>query len=431
MLSWYLHWSLLHGWLPIAVDVLAFATFVAGVAWLGRPAWHWAAIAVLAGAGAVGLAAVVDAPARFGSTYPRSFLAWGALPLFALGAAAWQWRRVGWLRRTVTLFSIPALAAFGGMQINLHYGHVPTIGDLIGAPLPGQVEASRLLRPQGQDGSTAITAAMHPLPKQGLVASLDIPAPVSRFAHRDGYVWVPPAFFSARPPRLPVLMLISGIPGSPADWLRAGGALAVANDWAAAHGGIAPVMVLPDANGSWTHDTECVDGPRGQAETYLTVDVPRFMVDHFGVANRPEQWAVGGMSEGGTCALTLVARHPDRFSTFVNLSGDAAPTLGNTGRTIRELYGGSVQAWRDHDPTRWFAQDASMGVAGFIAVGSDDHNDVRAAKALTAKAHAHQLRLVTQVLPGQGHNWYAWKRGLKNAYPWVVMRLGRSGGAPA
>src|SRR3954469_13377515 len=83
---------------------------------------------------------------------------------------------------------------------------------------------------------------------------------------------------------LPVLMLISGTPGVPFDWLRGGGALALANAWAISHGGDAPIMVLPDANGSSWGDTECVDGPRGRAETYLTVDVPAFLRARFDAA---------------------------------------------------------------------------------------------------------------------------------------------------
>ena len=33
---------------------------------------------------------LVDASARFGNTYPRSFLAWGALALFGVGALLWR-----------------------------------------------------------------------------------------------------------------------------------------------------------------------------------------------------------------------------------------------------------------------------------------------------------------------------------------------------
>jgi S-formylglutathione hydrolase FrmB len=419
---WYSHVSLLRGWAPGAVDAVAFTTLVCGVAWWRRPPWHWVAIAGIAAVAALAVAHVIDAPTRFGSTYPRSFLVWGALPLFAVGAAVWQWPKVGWVRRCVALVAIPGLATFAALQINLHYGHVPTVGDLLHAPLPGQVSPTRLLIPSGRSEPAGVGATS--LPSGGLVAHVDIPAPESRFVHRRGWVWVPPAYFSVPHPRLPVLMLISGTPGSPDDWLRAGGALTLADRAAAAHNGVAPVMVLPDANGSGTGDTECVDGPRGQAETYLTVDVPRFMIEGFGVAAGSRQWAVAGLSEGGTCALTLVARHPDRFSTFAHFAGDAAPRLGNAERTIRSLYTGSTAEWRAHDPVSWFAKDASAGVEGFFVVGSHDQGDIQSVTSLAAKASAAHLKTAVGILPGGGHNWYTWKRALSDVYPWLVTRLG-------
>jgi len=414
--AWYLHLSLLRGWLPALVDVVAFTTLLGSVAWWRRPPWHWVVIAAVAAVAALGLSHLVDAPARFGNTYPRSFLAWGALPLFGAGALVWQWRHVGWVRRVMGLVSIPAMAAFAAMQINLHYGYVPTVGDLLGAPLPGQVSAASLLMPTRPPELAGFAG--------GAVAHLDLPAPTSRFRHRQGWVWVPPVYYAVPRPRLPVLMLIAGTPGRPEDWFRAGGALALANRWAQDHHGIAPVMVLPDANGSGTADTECVDGPRGQAETYLTVDVPRFMIQQFGVAASPRQWAVAGLSEGGTCALQLTARHPDVFSSFADFSGDAAPTLGSDARTIRVLYNGSTDAWRAHDPVSWFAKDAAMGVEGFFAVGSGDRGDLESVKSLTTSARADNLHVVVDVLPGGGHNWYTWKRALRDAYPWLVDRLG-------
>src|SRR5262249_28654924 len=151
--------------------------------------------------------------------------------------------------------------AFGALQINDHYAYLPTLGDLLGAPLPGQVNASQLTR-MPTDQSLRI----------GRIANIDIPSPVSQFVHRRGFVWLPPSYFAGSRSTLSVLMLLAGTPGSPSDWLRGGRAFVVANRWAANHHGDAPIMVFPDANGHPTGDTECVDSPRGAAETYLTVD---------------------------------------------------------------------------------------------------------------------------------------------------------------
>lgn len=423
---WFMHLSLLGGWLPACVDVLAWASLLVGIAWWRRPAWHWTVIAAASGVGAIALAGVIDVPSRFGNSYPRSFVIWGALPLFAAGAIAWQWRWVTWWRRAVALASIPALAAFAAMQVNAHYGYLPTVGDLFGTPLAGQVDAGRLLSrlpPYIGGHRVREVAGSVPVPTGGVVAQLDLPALVSGFHHRKAWVWVPPVYFLVPRPRLPVLMLIAGTPGSPGDWLRGGGALSLANSWAATHHGFAPIMVLPDANGYATGDTECVNGPRGQAETYLSVDVPRYMIEHFDVAAGPHQWAIAGLSEGGTCALELVTRHPDRFSTFADFSGDAAPTVGTDARTIRVLYRGSTSAWRAHDPATWFARDASAGVQGVFAVGNGDHRYLQIALSLADVARADGLQVAVDVLPGGGHNFYTWKRALRDAYPWLISRV--------
>ena len=398
---WLTRMSLLHGWLPLCVTGLAFASLAFGVAWRRRSPLHWVVVAAGAALVAVVIASFVET--LHVGTYPRSFLVWAGFPLFAFGAAVWQWPRVTWWRRVVALSAVPLLVMFCGLQINAHYGYLPTLGDLFGAPLPGQVAAQVLEQlprqptvPNRRHGhriepalararrrpilSVTATSAAETL---GLVAQVDIPGPASHFAARPGFVWLPPWYFTHPGAWLPVLMLLAGSPGAPADWLRAGGALATATVYARLHHGYAPIMVLPDANGSFFGDTECVDGPAGRAETYLTVDVPNFMHARFDASVDPRRWAVAGLSEGGTCALDLVARHPDRFRTFADFSGDAAPTLGSVHRTVALLYGGSYPKFATHDPARWFGADARSSVAGYFAVGTGDTSHVAVAKGLT------------------------------------------------
>lgn len=429
-MTWLWHLSLLHGWLPVAVTLLGSAALGFGVAWSRRRTWHWLIVAIGAYAAAVGFQWIVDVPARVGSTYPGSFVVWAALPMFALGAALWQWPVVAWWRRSVAIAAVPALAAFGGLQIDAHYGYVPTLGDLFGRPLPGQVDARSLDGlVSGVDGSgRKVVFAANTSSGAGVVAEIDIPATVSRFSHRPAWVWLPPAYFARPRPDLPVLMLISGTPGGPEDWLRAGGALTLANQWAMKHRGDAPIMVLPDANGSTFGDTECVDGPRGRAETYLTVDVPEFMQARFGASRDPRRWAIAGLSEGGTCALTLVARHRSEFRTFADFSGDAAPTVGADAATLRLLYGGSYREQELHDPTLWFRADAAVGVEGFVAVGNHDRGDLPITRNLGDAAELAHLPVHVEILADGGHNFSTWRRALRDAFPWIVHRL--EGNAP-
>ena len=240
---WFMHLSLVNGWLPAVVAAVGWGSLVLGVAWWRRAMWHWILICGAAGAVAAVGAWLLDVPSRVGGTYPPSFVVWAALPLFALGAAIWHWGRAEWWRRLVALLAVPGLMAFGGLQMNAHYDYLPTLGDLLGAPLPGQVSAAQL--EHGSRSWSIWPSARHAAVRAGEVAEVDIPAPISHFHARSGFVWLPPAYFARPRPRLPVLMLLSGVPGTTADWLRGGGALQVANGWASAHEGWAPIMVFP------------------------------------------------------------------------------------------------------------------------------------------------------------------------------------------
>src|SRR5437764_13987889 len=101
-------------------------------------------------------------------------------------------------------------------------------------------------------------------PASGIVVSIDIPGRSSGFQARPAQVYLPPAWFDHPRPKLPVVVLLHGTPGTPADWVDGGMAKVTADRWASGHGGVAPIVVMPDVNGSAFADTECVDSARGQ-----------------------------------------------------------------------------------------------------------------------------------------------------------------------
>ena len=142
---------------------------------------------------------------------------------------------------------------------------------------------------------------------------------------------------------LPTVMMIGGEFNTPADWMRAGNAVKTIDDFAAAHGGNAPVFVFVDSGGAFNNDTECVNGTRGNAADHLTKDVVPF----HGVELRRESpnranWGVVGWSMGGTCAVDLAVMHPDMFSAFEDIAGDLRPNAGTKAQTIARLFGGNA-----------------------------------------------------------------------------------------
>jgi S-formylglutathione hydrolase FrmB len=416
--------SLLSGWLLPTVSLLALAVLTAGIAWWRRTAWTWAALGMAALLAAALIARTAAPPSAVGGSYPRSFVVWGALPLFALAAAIWQWRVVRWWRRGVALLAVPFLAAFAGLQINAHYGYLPTVGDLVGVPLPGEVASLGFVPAHGAWVPAA--AAVRVRSDMGVVTQIDIPGRVSHFHARAAWVWLPPAYFTGPDRALPVVMLLAGVPGATRDWLRGAFAARTADAWSRAHDGLAPILVFPDPNGSALADTECVDGPQGNSETYLTVDVPAFMHEYFHTPTGAASWAVGGLSEGATCALMLGARHPDKFSIFADFSGGKAPSSGNPKQTLERLYGGDRNAMRAHDPARWFALDARLGEQGVVIAGGDDAGALAAQAKLVADARAVGFPLRTDLIPGGGHNFQTWGRALQDTFPWIATTLERS-----
>src|SRR5262249_50829766 len=156
------------------------------------------------------------------------------------------------------------------------------------------------------------------VPGHGEVITADIPGTLSGSQARPAEVYLPPAFFDAHRPPLPVMVLLSGSPGTPSDWTRAAFADVTLDRWAAKHPGISPIVVTPAPNGSPLADTECANGGEGNAEDYLIKDVRSYMVPHFDAPVDRRMWAVGGLSEGGFCAMELGLRHPELFSVFMN-----------------------------------------------------------------------------------------------------------------
>jgi S-formylglutathione hydrolase FrmB len=409
------HISLLDGPIPVLMDLAAVAACAAVVVALRRQWWRAAVALGIATLAAATYSWDVNLPRQFHGRFPDSFFVWAALPIAMLIVVVWSWGRFTWWPRVVAVAAVPLLIAVAAEQVNQFYGYVPTVGDLFGAPLPGEVSRLDQVMPHPSTGSIATAAADRPT--SGVLLRTDFPAPISRFAHRSGYVWLPPAWFTRPRPKLPAIMLLEGSPGSPANWLRVVRAMDVANTWAKHHDGIAPLMVIPDSNGAFLADSECVDGSAGRAETYLTRDVVGWADHHFHVG----QWAVAGLSEGGTCAVELALRHPRLFRVFADYSGDPFPNLGTEANTIRLLYHGNAAEWAAHDPRRLLARHRYPELRGWFAAGRSDSKKIPA-RMLAAAAGRAGVRVELSITPGN-HNFYYWKRAFADSYAWLVDGL--------
>jgi S-formylglutathione hydrolase FrmB len=299
-----------------------------------------------------------------------------------------------------------------------------------GSPLPGQSDHPAA-------GSNWAT-----------IVKVTIPDDASGFAHREELVYLPPAWYaSTPPPRLPVVMMIGGEFSQPADWLYAGNAQQTTAAFAATHGGNAPVLVFPDYDGAFSNDTECVNGPRGNAADHLTKDVVPYMISHFSVGADPTNWGVVGWSSGRTCALTLSVTHPELFSAFVDIDGGLGPNAGTERQTIERLFGGDTDAWTAFDPrtvlaehghyenmSGWFSSSADTPTVyrppsteplpsqdpGWGA-NFDDHAAIVDEMCRMASGHGIECAVVPN--PGR-HDFSSAASAFAASLPWLAGRLG-------
>lgn len=329
--------------------------------------------------------------------------------------------------RALSLLALGCVVLALGQAVNAVYGAYPTVGSAVGLPPPDDVLGlPSWTTVLATDPARPLAEQWRPpadLPTAGEVVEVPVPGTTSGFSARPGWVYLPPAYLVSPRPLLPVLVLLSGQPGDPRDWLD-GGALAGRMDaFAAAHGGLAPVVVMADHLGSPLANPLCVDSPLGDAATYLELDVPAWIAQHLQVAADPAHRAVGGLSNGGTCSLQLAVTAPAAYPTFVDLSGEQEPSLGDRATTVAAAFGGDTAAFAAVNPLDVLARTRFPGTSAFLVAGRDDQVYRPAAERVDAACRAAGMDVRFTVLPG-GHEWRVWGAGLDAALPWLGARWG-------
>lgn len=442
--------SLLHGWLPQVLVFVAVLLLVVAFARASRRWWTvWAPVSVGAGAAAAwGAWAYMNDEGL--ASDPAPMLLWvciGATVAVSVAAVVGVRSGAVW-QRVVAVLAVPVALLNASVVLNQWVGYYPTAEAAWEAataePLPHQTDPDELAALRNTDVGP------------GRIVPVDIPESGSEFKHRTEYVYLPPAWFKGdTPPALPVVMMIGGEFNTPADWVRSGEIMPAVDDFAAGHGGVAPVLVFVDAGGSFNNDTECVNGPRGEAADHLTRDVPDYLKSEFGVARDPAHWAAVGWSMGGTCAVDLAVMHPELLHTFVDIAGDAGPNSGTKEQSVRRLFGGDEQAWANFDPatvmakhgpyadmvglfddltppkrqggnarnrpTHTVLEDDSAGYGGHDA--AYDSGEVGAAATLCDQGRQVGIDCTVYTTEG-GHTWQFAASAFTSALPWLTSRLG-------
>jgi len=155
--------------------------------------------------------------------------------------------------------------------------------------------------------------------------------------------------------RRKVLYLLHGLSDDASAWQR----FTSIETLAAAYG---LVVVMPSAGRSFY-----IDQPNGQNYfTYLTAELPRYLMDVFGLAPRREDSFIAGNSMGGYGAFKAALLHPELYAAAASLSGVLAIAVlqllpqsdprreefGLLFGDLEKLVGGK------HDPAVWLERAA-------------------------------------------------------------------------
>ncbi len=352
-----------------------------------------------------------------------ALLGTGALALW-LGRHRPWWGPAGLGVALVAVMTVGALLS--ATVVNRVFSFYGSTSELTGGQAPA-VLARSVADPIGLTVRTphwqasGRSRAMH---GQGMVIRVSLPGAVSGIT-RDGFVYLPAAYFQDVHLPLPVLELFPGHPGKPGNYLT-GLHLAQVLDEEITSRRVPPSLaVLPTTYVG--RASECVDAVHGERdETYLTHDVLADLAHAFSIAPGRSA-ATLGYSEGGFCAVNLALHDPGAYVGAASLSGYFTAGV-DTGTGPGSAYDGSRHAVDLNSPLWWAAHHRGLrGPALFLASGSADRQsetgDLQLQRVLAAASPA--LPVVVPLLPGGGHNFGTWSAALAPALDFLATRLPR------
>ncbi len=398
-------------WILAAVAVLLLIGIRPSRRWIRRR-WMLTAAVAAVGFGVVGIGLtwlLADHYNLFGVVLTADSRMWIALAFAGIGIALASLWRATWRRAIAAPLAIVLFALTGAMGVNIAFGQYPTLRAALGLPAFGAadlppVDPGDADRPTIDDWTPPAG-----MPAQGTVGTVTIPATASGFAARPAVVYTPPAALTDNPPLLPVLIIMSGQPGSPEDPLTAAHLQQSLDAYAAAHDGLAPFVVSPDQLGSPDANPLCIDSPLGDSATYLTVDVPNWIRANLPVLDAPGGWGIGGLSQGGTCSIQLGAAHPELFSAILDASGEEFPSLGDEATTIARGFAGDRAAYEAAKPAAIMAAHAPyQDMIAVFGVGSDDAGFLPGVQRIYQEAQAAGMTASYVEAQGSAHDATAW-----------------------
>ncbi|KOV77509.1 MULTISPECIES: alpha/beta hydrolase [unclassified Streptomyces] len=288
----------------------------------------------------------------------------------------------------------------------------------------------------GKDGTGGITVARLPKVRQTFAAA---DGPGMRAAggvrvtqlrgrvsgvNAEVYVWLPPQYDEPayRNKKFPVVELLPGYPGSAKAWF---GSLKAHEQLLPLmrSGRVAPfILVAPRTNLLAGVDTGCANIP-GQvnADTWLSIDVPKMVMDNFRAQPAPRGWAVAGYSAGAHCAVKLAVAHPDRYRAAVSMSGYNDP-IGE-----RDSLAAQTPALRAANNPYLLLRQAAVPPRIALYLSGESGDGYQAGMALQAVAKAPTtVRVVFLPRSAGGHTMALWRPQVDTVFRWLTLQMGQS-----
>ncbi|UXY32760.1 alpha/beta hydrolase [Streptomyces sp. HUAS TT20] len=238
------------------------------------------------------------------------------------------------------------------------------------------------------------------------------------------YVWLPPQYGEPayRHKKFPVVEVLPGYPGSAKAWF---GSLKAHEQLLPLmrSGQVAPfILVAPRTNLLAGVDTGCANTPgEVNADSWLSIDVPKMVMDNFRADPAPAGWAVAGYSAGAHCAVKLAVAHPDRFRAAVGLSGYNDP-IGER----NSLAAQNPRVRAENNPYL-ILKKAAVPPRISLYISGQPHDGYEAGVALESVAKAPTtVHVVFLPRSAGGHTMALWKPQVEPVFRWLTLQMGQS-----
>lgn len=350
-----------------------------------------------------------------------------ALALFALVVIGWpHWGgrlARGAVRGGQVLLLNVIVVALAGVALNDQYLFYSSWSDLFGSRSSEvqlhhgggvkQVVEAKVVGPGLQD------VGGHPnyrLPQPGARLQTFTVADPRSGAAGQVLVYLPAGYNPASSRTYPVMIGLHGFPSSPTRFTHLN-FLPTADLLAAQHRLASTIFVMPRIDTPATLDTECVNGPPGtpQTDTWLSRDLPAWIVKHLHVRRDRLSWAVMGYSYGAWCAASLSMRHPDVFGASIVLQGYFRPDFS---AAYDPLTSAGTEAY---DLIR-IARSAPPPLAMYVLTSRQDQLSYPSTSKFLSVAKS-PLDVSGVVLATGGHRDQVWEPYVPQAFTWLGQTL--------